>query len=217
MLTRHFFLLVFSQFNFSDDDSLNNSVNHGQGGRGGFLPNIHASGGMQAVNDSGQFNFGDSFDGRSQVSRRSWEPKRTGGAVDIREQFNKLDREDKLPPEQKRDIHMIESLMPETNPRTFETNPKNTSRYVEQIKTGLFMSVKKDVDLNDRIGDEGGAEPIANRYAVEADLIQAQQRWAARIANLFTGSLGLLAGMSLMHLFLISLFTDSQGFLAFYA
>jgi hypothetical protein len=40
-------------------------------------------------------------------------------------------------------------LLTETNARQFE-GKAHVNRYVEQIKTGLFLKVKKDVDLNIR-------------------------------------------------------------------
>lgn len=77
------------------------------------------------------------------------------------------------------------------------------------------MRVKKDVDLSSHAAVDV-EEPIANRYALEVELISSQQDWVSRIANLFMGSLGLLAGMSLLHLILVILIPE-EDFLVLYS
>ena len=97
--------------------------------------------------------------------------------------------------------------MIEGESKQFEGKMHQANRYVEQIKTGLFLKVKKDVDLNIRSTQR--VDPVANRFQMERELLQAQQTWINRIASLFTGSLGLLAGMSLCHLMFIAMFKDT--------
>lgn len=168
---------------------------------------------MQNLNDSANFQYqggdGEFNDAQSVVSRRSYSPNKTGGHI----QMANIKPEDLTPESQGHAGEAI--LLTEGHSRQFE-GKLTASRYVEQIKTGAFLKVKKDVDLNVR-SSEQAVEPVANRFAFERELILAQIRWVNRLASMFTGTLGLLAGASLMHLLFIALISDMAKFLDFYA
>lgn len=57
----------------------------------------------------------------------------------------------------------------------------------------------------------------AEGYQVEVELLKAQQNWINRINSLFTGSLGLLAGMSVLHIIFVSYISDPAKFINLYA
>jgi hypothetical protein len=62
-----------------------------------------------------------------------------------------------------------------------------------------------------------GGVVAADSYQVELDLLKAQQTWINRINSLFTCSLGLLAGMSVLHIILISYINDQSRFVDLYS
>lgn len=97
--------------------------------------------------------------------------------------------------------------------RQFETKIDIVKRYVEQIVTGKFLSVKKDVDLAPKAKDGG----VIDKLDVERELLKNQVLWIGRINALFAGSLGTLSGMSMLHIFILLSITDVAGFLEFYA
>ncbi len=56
----------------------------------------------------------------------------------------------------------------------------------------------------------------ASRLQLEQDLLKAQQGWINTIHSLFMSSLGILAGMSVMHIILIGAIQDPVKFLNMY-
>lgn len=81
--------------------------------------------------------------------------------------------------------------------------------------TGSFLSIKKDVDPQPISFNEDSVS--ATRFEVERGLLQAQHLWTTRVNSMFTGCLGLLGGMSLLHLLLISFIGDYTRFYDLYA
>lgn len=100
--------------------------------------------------------------------------------------------------------------------RQFERRFEIVKRFVEHIVSGQFMQVKGDVDLSQN-REAASSVVAADSYQVELDLLKAQQTWINRINSLFTCSLGLLAGMSVLHIILISYITDQSRFIDLYA
>jgi hypothetical protein len=96
-------------------------------------------------------------------------------------------------------------------------------RYVESLVTGKFMRVQKDIDLNQGTGDDDpnlDKKGIvhSNREFYEREMKEVQKLWVNRIHKLFQLFLGLLAGMSLMHLLILnSAMADKLSFLQLYS
>lgn len=87
-------------------------------------------------------------------------------------------------------------------------------RYVENLVTGQFLHVRKDVDLT--VNRENVKDIATSRYQVEYELLQSQHKWINRINSFFTTTLGLLSGMSVMHLIILAVESESRKFLAMY-
>lgn len=87
-------------------------------------------------------------------------------------------------------------------------------RFVEQIVTGEFLNVRRDVDLAPKRQKE---EQIVDRLDLERDLLRQQILWIGRVNALFSGSLGTLAGMSVLHLLVLASVTEKAAFIGFYS
>ena len=105
-------------------------------------------------------------------------------------------------------LNVIEGEM-----RQFETKMDVFKRFVEQIVTGQFLNVKKDVDLAPKV-KEGN---VIDKMDVERELLKNQVVWIGRMNALFAGSLGTLSGMSMLHILVLMSNFDKDDFLAFYA
>lgn len=81
--------------------------------------------------------------------------------------------------------------------------------------TGSFLKIKPDVEPQPMAFKSQSV--TASRYALENGLLQAQHLWINRVNSLFTGCLGLLGGMSLLHILLISCIEDYSRFYDLYA
>jgi hypothetical protein len=76
-------------------------------------------------------------------------------------------------------------------------------RYVESLVTGNFWQVQKELGLQGK--DEDSDKVVAsNRENYESEMREVQRLWINRIHKLFHMFLGLLAGMSLIHLIVIN-------------
>jgi hypothetical protein len=64
------------------------------------------------------------------------------------------------------------------------------------------------VDLTVKRGDENNQRIQASRFQVEYDLQMAQHIWVNRLDSLFISNLGVISGMSLMHLILLIVESD---------
>lgn len=92
----------------------------------------------------------------------------------------------------------------ESELRQFERRIDIVQRYVENLVTGAFLRVKNDVDLSQT--REVMDKQVRNSMVqIEQELLQSQQQWINRINALFVGSLGILAGMSVMHIIILAL------------
>lgn len=77
-------------------------------------------------------------------------------------------------------------------------------RYVESLVTGNFMKVLKDIDLQGPGEEQTSDKKVqSNREFYEREMKEVQKIWVNRIHKIFHLFLGLLAGMSLMHLLVI--------------
>jgi polynucleotide 5'-kinase involved in rRNA processing len=76
-------------------------------------------------------------------------------------------------------------------------------RYVESLVTGNFWQVQKEIGLQDS-KDEAKMIVQSNRENYEREMKEVQRLWINRIHKLFHLFLGLLAGMSLIHLIVIN-------------
>ena len=90
-------------------------------------------------------------------------------------------------------LNVIEGEM-----RQFETKFDIIKRFVEQIVTGEFLSVKKDVDLAPK-----GKEKALDKMDIERELLRNQVLWIGRVNALFAGCLGTLSGMSMLHIIIL--------------
>lgn len=104
-------------------------------------------------------------------------------------------------------LNLIEGEM-----RQFETKIDVVKTYVEQIVTGEFLSVKKDVNLVPK-----GKEKTLDKLDIERELLRNQVLWIGRINALFAGCLGTLSGMSMLHIIILGSISDEIKFLEFYA
>ena len=77
---------------------------------------------------------------------------------------------------------------------------QSVKKYVEQIVTGEFLKVTKDVDLGPICQDEVMEINKVSKFDTERELIRQQIVWIGRINALFTSMLGTCAGMSMMHM-----------------
>ena len=83
--------------------------------------------------------------------------------------------------------------------RQFETKMDVFKRFVEQIVTGQFLNVKKDVDLAPKVKESN----VIDKMDVERELLKNQVVWIGRMNALFAGSLGTLSGMSMLHILVL--------------
>jgi hypothetical protein len=91
-------------------------------------------------------------------------------------------------------------------------------RYVESLVTGNFWKVLSDVSPNAQRDSDKKEEVQSNRENYEREMKEIQRVWVNRIHKLFYMFLGLLAGMSLMHLVVIMNGSeDKLSFLNVYA
>lgn len=90
---------------------------------------------------------------------------------------------------------------------------------MESLATGTFTRVKKDINLQlqDKDGDAKSKKLQSSRENFEIEMKEAQRLWVSRINKLFNLFLGLLAGMSLMHLIIILSQPDKLSFLQLYS
>lgn len=72
-------------------------------------------------------------------------------------------------------------------------------RFIEQI-SGEFQSVNKDVDIERAPVNE--QQPV-KKFIPETEIFEAQQFWVNRINGFYMNTLGLLAGMSVLHLIVV--------------
>lgn len=128
-------------------------------------------------------------------------PNKTGGQVKI----SNLKREDKAEGDYAgRDaITVIEAELRQFNVAKFDI----VKRYVEQIVTGEFFLVKKDIDLSPQ-PEYIQEAPKLNTHELEQSLIRAQLAWINRINQMFNFLLGILAGASVMHVLILTLSAD---------
>jgi hypothetical protein len=98
--------------------------------------------------------------------------------------------------------------------RQFDRQFKIEKRFVEQIVTGEFIPVNKDVDIEQRAPVNVSAP--TKKFDGDFLLRQAQQQWVARLYSMFTLVLGLLAGMSFLHLLFIFGIPDADKFKMMY-
>ena len=87
---------------------------------------------------------------------------------------------------------------------------------MENLFTGTFFRVTKNIDLSG-IREESVTQVQASRLQLEHDLLKVQQGWISTIHAFFMSSLGILAGMSVMHIILIGTILDPVKFLNMYA
>ena len=97
--------------------------------------------------------------------------------------------------------------------RQFDSKFDIVRRYVEQIVTGHFLHVKKDIDLAAKSKDVG----TIDKLDVERELLKNQITWIGRVNALFAASLGTLSGMSMLHIILLFSVSDRAKFVDFYA
>lgn len=97
--------------------------------------------------------------------------------------------------------------------RQFDSKFDIVRRYVEQIVTGHFLHVKKDIDLAAKSKDVG----TIDKLDVERELLKNQITWIGRVNALFAASLGTLSGMSMLHIILLFSVSDNAKFVDFYA
>lgn len=92
-------------------------------------------------------------------------------------------------------------------------------RYVESLVTGNFWQVQKELDLNGPSGEGSGSKVVvpSNREFYEREMKEVQKLWINRIHKLFHLFLGILGGMSLMHLVVIMNTSDKINFLNVYS
>lgn len=92
---------------------------------------------------------------------------------------------------------------------------------MESLVTGKFMRVQKDINLNQGADDDSVLDKKvvpSNREFYEREMLEVQKLWVNRIHKLFYMFLGLLAGMSLMHLLVVmSPMGDKLSFLQLYS
>jgi hypothetical protein len=105
-------------------------------------------------------------------------------------------------------LNVIEGEM-----RQFDAKFDIIKRFVEQIVTGEFLNVKKDVDLAPKNKGPG----VLDKLDLERELLKNQILWIGRINALFAGSLGTLSGMSMLHIIIIFSIQDLAKFIEFYA
>lgn len=107
-------------------------------------------------------------------------------------------------------VTIIEGELRQFNVGKFDV----VKRYVEQIITGEFLQVNKEIDLTAM--QEAPKQVPVNNFESERALIEAQMRWINRVNAWFNLFLGILAGMSVIHLVLLLSFGDKQTFLKVY-
>ena len=78
-------------------------------------------------------------------------------------------------------------------------------RYVESLVTGQFMRVQKEINLQIQPADinDKTKKLQSSRENLEREMKEIQKVWVNRVNKLFYMFLGLLAGMSLMHLLVL--------------
>ena len=106
-------------------------------------------------------------------------------------------------------LNVIEGEM-----RQFDTkiDISKVKRFVEQIVTGKFLNVKKDVDLAPQSKDATAIDKLD----VERELLRLKMLWEGRVNALFAGCLGTLSGMSMLHIIILISITDATKFTEFY-
>ena len=86
-------------------------------------------------------------------------------------------------------------------------------RFVEQIVTGTFLNVKKDVNLEPETKNIGAID----KMDIEKELLRNQVLWQGRVNALFSGCLGTLSGMSMLHIITVLSISDKLDFMRSYA
>ena len=91
-------------------------------------------------------------------------------------------------------------------------------RYVESLVTGNFMEVKKEINLQIQQADinDKTKKLQSSREFLEREMREIQKVWVNRTNKLFYMFLGLLAGMSLMHLIVLLSQSNKTLFLQLY-
>lgn len=97
--------------------------------------------------------------------------------------------------------------------RQFDSKIDIIKRFVEQIVTGQFLSVKKDVDLAPKEKDTAMRDDLD----IEKELLKNQILWIGRVNALFAGCLGTLSGMSMLHIITVLSVEDAVELVRFYA
>eukprot|EP00347_Sterkiella_histriomuscorum_P023584 403334088 len=140
-------------------------------------------------------------------------PNKTGGQIKL----NDLAQEDiSNEPYIGRDaVVVIEGEMRQFDGKRLD----KIQRYVESLVTGNFMAVKKDINLQIQAADinDKTKQLKSNREQMEKEMKEIQKVWVNRVNKLFNMFLGLLAGMSAMHLIVILSQNDRGSFLQLYS
>lgn len=179
--------------------ALNNNNNNGFDEFENALSRHNEDDDNQFYND-GQINFG------NQGNEIGPSPSKTGRQVRIEKlQVAHTSQEPYLGRDA---LNVIEGEM-----RQFETKIDIIKRYVEQIVTGQFLSVKKDVDLAPKEKDGN----FKDKLDIEKELLRNQILWIGRINALFAGCLGTLSGMSMLHIITVMSIEEVTEFIRFYA
>lgn len=95
-------------------------------------------------------------------------------------------------------------------------------RYVESLVTGRFHKVSKDFDPNkdlsvNKIIDADGDGIVSSTELHDFEMKQQQTIWVARINKIYNLVMGLLGGMSVMHLVFISAIKNLAMFMSTYS
>ena len=105
---------------------------------------------------------------------------------------------------------------------TDKVKPENVHRFVESLVTGKFHAVKKDFDPNKDLSmntmiDADGDGIVSTQELNDYEMKQQQRIWVNRINKVYNMVLGLLGGMSVMHIIFISAQKDNAGFYTTYS
>ena len=101
---------------------------------------------------------------------------------------------------------------------------KHRHRYIESMVTGKYNPAPLSFDPNKptdadkwKLTDKDGDGIVSTQELQDYEMKEMQRIWVNRLNNFFSATLGLMAGMGLMHLFVVFSITEKTKFLDSYS